>query len=247
MFRGVLEMIIQEDFEIHDNLNPVLWKENKLIPEVRNTLLKIAYDFKNYIQIPLDLIDVWVVGSNASYNYNQHSDIDLHLIVNLDVEDCNPVILQTFYNSKKSEYNNDYNFTIKNCKVELYVQDVKSNVMSNGIYSVCKDAWIKEPKPIKHITKHNIEKQVEKWKIVISQVLASNDFDNINNTINNLYLLRANSLAVDGEYGKGNAIFKEIRSRGWLDKLKAKLKETKSKELSLENYTKGQLINRFED
>lgn len=42
-------MVIQEDFEIHDNLNPVLWKENKLIPEVRNTLLKIAYDFKNYI------------------------------------------------------------------------------------------------------------------------------------------------------------------------------------------------------
>lgn len=240
-------MIIKEDFEIHDNLNPVLWKENKLIPEVRDKLLKIAYDFKNYIQIPLDLIDVWVVGSNASYNYNEHSDIDLHLIVNLDAEDCNPVILQSLYNSKKSQYNNDYNFIIKNCKVELYVQDVKSNVMSNGIYSVCKDTWIKEPKPIKHITKHNIEKQVEKWKVVISQVLASNDFESINSTINNLYLLRANSLAVDGEYGKGNAIFKEIRNRGWLDKLKARLKETKSKELSLENYTKGQLVNRFED
>ena len=102
-------------------------------------------------------------------------------------------------------------------------------------------------KAITHITKHNIEKQIEKWKQVIAQVLATHNFNQINNTINSLYLLRANSLAVDGEYGKGNAIFKEIRSRGWLDKLKQALKDAKSKELSLEDYTKGQLVNRFDD
>lgn len=119
--------------------------------------------------------------------------------------------------------------------------------MSNGIYSVCKNEWVKKPKAITHITKHNIEKQIEKWKQVIAQVLATHNFNQINNTINSLYLLRANSLAVDGEYGKGNAIFKEIRSRGWLDKLKQALKDAKSKELSLEDYTKGQLVNRFDD
>lgn len=119
--------------------------------------------------------------------------------------------------------------------------------MSNGIYSVCKNEWIKEPKPITHITKHNIEKQLGKWKQIIAQVIASGDYDKINNTINSLYLLRANSLAVDGEYGKGNAIFKEIRSRGWLSKLKQALKDSKSKQLSLEDYSKGQIVNRFND
>lgn len=92
-----------------------------MIPEVRNKLLKIAYDFKDYIGVTLDLIDIWLVGSNASYNYTSNSDIDLHLIANLDIGEYNPSILQTIYNIKKTEYNNDYNINIKNLKVELYV------------------------------------------------------------------------------------------------------------------------------
>ena len=92
-----------------------------MIPEVRNKLLKIAYDFKDYIGVTLDLIDIWLVGSNASYNYNSNSDIDLHLIANLDIGEYNPSILQTIYNIKKTEYNNDYNINIENLKVELYV------------------------------------------------------------------------------------------------------------------------------
>ena len=40
---------------------------------------------------------------------------------------------------------------------------------------------------------------------------------------------------VDGEFGKGNLIFKAIRNDGLLDELKEKRNEIKSKELSLEN------------
>lgn len=35
-----------------------------------------------------------------------------------------------------------------------------------------------------------------------------------------LYLMRTNSLAVDGEYSKGNQLFKEIRNAGYLKELK---------------------------
>ena len=47
--------------------------------------------------------------------------------------------------------------------------------------------------------------------------------------------MRKNSIAVDGEYGKGNLIFKEIRNDGLLTQIKDKVKELTSRELSLEN------------
>ena len=51
-----------------------------------------------------------------------------------------------------------------------------------------------------------------------------------------MYIIRKNSLSVDGEYGKGNQIFKEIRNTGLLDELKDALTKSKSKILSLESY-----------
>ena len=52
--------------------------------------------------------------------------------------------------------------------------------------------------------------------------------------IDMLYLIRKNSIAADGEYGKGNQLFKEIRSVGLLKKLKDAYSDAVSKELSLE-------------
>lgn len=44
--------------------------------------------------------------------------------------------------------------------------------------------------------------------------------DEINKFIDDIYLLRKTSIMTDGEYGKGNMVFKEIRNNGYLDKLK---------------------------
>ena len=93
---------------------------------------------------------------------------------------------------------------IHGIEIELYIQDIRSSTVSNGIYSICDNVWVKEPKPIKSYTKHNTEKELGSWKEHISNVISSGDYDEIVNTINNLYLMRTNSIAVDGEYGKGN-------------------------------------------
>ena len=46
-------------------------------------------------------------------------------------------------------------------------------------------------------------------------------------------MLRKNGLAQNGEFSKGNLVFKEIRNLGLLDKLKDKLLNLKSNNLSL--------------
>ena len=54
---------------------------------------------------------------------------------------------------------------------------------------------------------------------------------------------------MDGEYGKGNLIFKELRNQGVLQALKDKKVELETKEMSLESYNKedyNSLVEEFE-
>ena len=62
--------------------------------------------------------------------------------------------------------------------------------------------------------------------------------------IDDIYKLRQESIAEDGEYGIGNLVFKEIRNRGILDKLKDKLRELTSKELSLESLEEDKEVDK---
>ena len=238
-------MKIQEEFQVHDTLNQKIWdiNTNKLLPEVREKVVDICVAFEEYIHAPIQILDIQIVGSNASYNYTEHSDLDVHIMANFEVFGNEDAVIKAYYEAKKSQFNRDTDIKIRGIDVEIYVQDIRSTTASNGIYSVCDDAWIKEPKPIKSATKHNTEKEVEKWSSKINQVLASGSYDEINKTISALYLMRTNSIAVDGEYGKGNAIFKDIRNLGYLNKLKEALLKAMSRELSLESLMPGQLVN----
>ena len=237
--------IINEEFQIHDTLNPKLFDTTTkhLLPEVREKLIEIVSEFENHIEIPIFICDIQLVGSNVSYNYTEHSDLDVHIIANFESVSVPIEILENIYNTKKAEFNREYNITIHGIEVELYIQDINSITASNGIYSLCDDEWIKEPKPMKSATKHNTEKEVEKWQNKINAILQSPTYENVLEAINLLYLIRHNSIAVDGEWGKGNQIFKDIRNLGLIDKLKKELKTQTSKRLSLEDLTFGKLVN----
>ena len=240
-------MRLQEEFQIHDQLNPKLWDDaQQLKPEVKKKIIEIVNYFEEGLQVPLNIVDIQLCGSNASFNYTEKSDLDVHIIANFEVVTEDTEILQTVYDLEKSRFNKDYDITIHGVEIELYVQDIRTGINSNGIYSVLDNAWVKEPKPITHITKHNTDKEVEKWKDHIARVLKAGKYDDIVNCINTLYLIRHNSLNVEGdEFGKGNAIFKDVRNLGLLDKLKIAQKQAKAKELSLESLSSGQLVNRY--
>ena len=233
-----------ESIEIHDELNPKIWNnEDELLPDVRDKIIQIVVEFENQSNIPLSIADIQIVGSNASFNYTEHSDLDVHVIVNFSILDISPELAQKIYNLEKSEFNSKYDIKIHGINVELYIQDIKSGIVSNGIYSVCDNQWIKFPKIINNIKPYDCHKQVILWKQKIEQAIDSNNYDTILNMINTLYLIRHNSIAIDGEYGKGNQLFKEIRNLGYISKLKDALNQSISQRMSLENYSKGKLVN----
>ena len=234
--------IKESAIELHDTLNPKLWDENNnLRPIVKDRLIRIVdkYIESSDVLTKEDVIDVELLGSNASYNYTPYSDLDVHLVVNMEDVSCDPALFQLACNAERSNFNKNYDFKIKGIDVELYVEDVHAGTASNGIYSLFNDEWIKFPQKITVPNYDNDEEYItllNKWKSQAAALLDNAaSSKQIQEYINNLYNLRRTSIMKDGEFGKGNLVFKEIRNEGLLDKLKERQYELSSKELSVES------------
>ena len=209
---------------------------NILYDDVRSSILKIAKTFIDESEIPLNVVDIQLVGSQAAYNYTNNSDLDIHIIVSyLSDRDDIAVAKKAYYQLYKKQFNDKYNLSIHNIPIELYVDDVTSNIISNGIYSVLNNKWIKFPEKIDYKV-YDINETVNKWKSIIDSIIDQQDLEQLQNLLDKLYLMRRNSLSIDGEYGKGNQIFKGIRNTGYLDKLKSAINNAISSELTLEQF-----------
>jgi hypothetical protein len=214
----------------NEQLNPRLWDNNQLIPEIRLQLLRIARHFADFLNVTrLNLRDITISGSNAAYGYNDSSDLDLHLVV--DIKSHEEVEL---YDAKKNVYNFKYNIKIKDIDVELYVQDSKQVHHSAGIYSVLNDKWLSEPKnQVPTATHQEIKSKARNYASRINQALKSNDLNTARETMDNIRRLRQAGLESGGEASVENLAFKLLRARGQIDKLRRYIDKLQSAELSI--------------
>lgn len=225
-------MLLFESIEVHDTLNPKLYNGMEMKQEVFDKLTEIYKEFLDFIDIPLNIVDVEVVGSNASYNYNENSDIDLHIIVNSEVTYVEPTILRQLYNDRKGAFNRDYDITVEGISVELYIEDVNDGNATNGRYSLLEQRWVVEPQPI-HYDIPDISQDLMSYQEKCSELLASDNAEEVRQFINDLYMLRKLGLAESGEASVGNLVFKELRSMNMLQDLKDHYYELRSRDLSV--------------
>lgn len=225
-------MLLTESIEVHDTLNPKLYNGMEMKQEVFDKLTEIYKEFLDFIDIPLNIVDVEVVGSNASYNYNENSDIDLHIIVNSEVTYVEPTILRQLYNDRKGAFNRDYDITVEGIPVELYIEDVNDGNATNGRYSLLEQRWVVEPQPI-HYDIPDISQDLMSYQEKCSELLASDNAEEVRQFINDLYMLRKLGLAESGEASVGNLVFKELRSMNMLQDLKDHYYQLRSKDLSI--------------
>lgn len=230
---------LNEKFEQHETLNPKIWDEKDgaytLKKSIKNKLYKVIDTYiedSDFLKED-DILDACVVGSNASFNYTNKSDIDLHLVVDMEKLSSDGAMAQFANNGEKSLFNNRYDIEMNGYNVEVYVEDVRTQPQSNGIYSLYKDEWIKVPKVIEaDIDEEAYEKKYKKVEDKANKLLKDGSIKEIENFINQLYIDRRNSLARDGEAGDDNQIFKDLRNKDIISKLKDRMNDLKSKELS---------------
>lgn len=225
-------------FEIKKKLNPKFWKNNRLDSRVRMKLLDIADDFTDFLNITwVDPEDITMTGSLANYTWDeQHSDIDLHIIMDYKKVDDRKDFVKNYFDSKKKEWNEKHkDLKIYGFPVEVYVQDKNEPHKSSGVYSLETDKWVTEP-DIKNFSDDDFnEKKVktsvsdymnriddiedefvktdDEHKIEKCHDEAAEVFDNIKDERKSAFSKS------DKERSDGNVIFKTLRRNGYIEKI----------------------------
>jgi stalled ribosome alternative rescue factor ArfA len=256
---GLGESVVNERFEKHEELNPKLWEDNNLKVEVREKINQIVDMFLESLVkdgIKINPKDIVLVGSNASYNYTDKSDLDVHIVADTSTLECPDNLYPLIYSAYRSIFNKKFEIDFYGVNVELYVETEDSTVTSNGVFSL-NTGWIKEPvkEDIPEIDENRFEIELEKWEDlyfdiikddtkeistekpiedVLEESLELDKVQKIDDYIEDLYDMRKVSIKKGGEYSIGNLVFKEIRNLGYLDVLKNLKTTLLSKEMSLE-------------
>ena len=226
--------------KFNDRLNPVLWgSDERLKPEVREQLLRIADDFREFLGVnDLQLKDITLSGSNAAYTYTPHSDIDLHLVVDLPEADRSEVYRELF-DAKKYQYNDMHDIKIGGYDVELYVQDANKPHHSQGIYSVVNNDWVDVPKRRQpDVNDISTQSKYDDLSQRIDVAVKSGDFDTMSALAEKIRDMRQAGLDEHGEFGPENLAFKMLRSQGKIKELYDARNAAKDQELSLKERRK---------
>ena len=219
----------------HEELNPKLWQDNKLDPEVRDQLLLIAEDFVEYLGLDnLKVEDVTISGSNAAYSYTPHSDLDLHVLVDFGQLPNNEVY-QELFTAKKTLYNDAHDITVRGVPVELYVQDTNQPVQSLGEYSIVHDKWIRIPKKRRaNFDQAATKAKYEKLGDLIELALKTKDPKRVSDTIALVKRYRKSGLDKHGEFGPENLAYKAVRKQGLVQQLYDLKSELHGEKLSID-------------
>lgn len=120
------ETNLEESVEKHDTLNPKLWNEdNTLKSEVKEKIDLIVKDFLDGLKedgIKINVKDVKLVGSNCSYNYNDKSDLDVHIVVDTKTLECPDGLYPLLYSAYRSIWNKKYDIEFYDIPVELFIE-----------------------------------------------------------------------------------------------------------------------------
>ena len=238
---------MNEAIEKHDTLNPKLFNNMTLKPEIRKKAEEVVNEFLRILaedEVKLDIRDVILTGSNASYNYTANSDVDLHILANTTQFDDPEQLHKKLYNCYRRIFESKFDISFYGIPVEVYVETEDNPVVSNGIYSVMYDKWVKEPTQdyVKEVNQEEIAKFAKPWIDRAKEVIKKVD-DNmpdgeeeIDEYLEDIYAMRQQGIySTEGsEFSPENLTFKEVRNAGLLDKLKELKNKVIEKRLSLE-------------
>lgn len=226
---------LSDAVKFHDHLNPKLFHGQHVRPDVEKQLKIIAGDFLEELGVDsLDVQDITISGSNAAYSYTSHSDLDLHILVDMTKLN-NDEMYRELFDAKKNAYNDSHDIKIHGIPVELYIQDSSQPVISLGEYSIKNNKWLKIPsKRRANFDQTATAKKYEKMLAVIDRALKTPKLDRIQNVLKTIKRYRQAGLDKGGEFGPENLAYKALRSQGYITSLYKLRDELHSKELSIE-------------
>lgn len=226
---------IVKSFETKPTLSTDLFDKTdsgfKMKKEIRERLLNISDDFIESFGVEFFIHDIVLTGSLSNYNWSEYSDVDLHILIDMnEIGDggSNSKILQTivkeFFDAKKDVWNEKHDIKVKNFEVEVYVQDIDEPHISSGVYSLLHNKWIIEPEEKNlNIDDRKILEKGEEFAKKIDSLLKIGPKPEVLTKIDSLRKklkqFRQSGLETGGEYSYENLTFKLLRRNGYIEKL----------------------------
>ena len=208
-------------------LPPELWNYEKMNSDVLDAALRIAYDFFDKLDIPnINIKDITLTGSLASYNWSDVSDFDLHILLDFN-KLSDKELMENYFKEKTKNWNDLHSIMIKGYEVELYIQDSNEPHFSSGVYSLMENRWLKRPSQYKleidyGTVKDKSAKLMEEIDDVYDfyaekdYILAKKGADALMQKIKRY---RKSGLESGGIYSVENLVFKVLRRNDYIRKL----------------------------
>jgi len=235
-----------------EKLHSSFWNRKlKLKNPIRQKLLQIAEDFFESLNLSesVKLKDITVTGSLAAFNWSKYSDIDLHLIIDFAEVDENEDLVKEFFGGKIFAWNNKHNIKMNDHEVEIYVQNEKEPHISDGIYSVENNEWIK--KPIRADINIDFDTTAKKTNQLMDRIQRVFDLFELKEYPKSLQAarnlkekikdMRNAGLSKDGIYSPENLAFKMLRRNGYLKLLYDLAEKSYDRIMSLHQDVRGSL------
>ena len=218
---------VLDSFKIKDSLNPQIWPDGQLDPQVQKKLLRIANGFIKDIKIPKGskIKDIIFTGSLANFNWSKFSDIDIHVILDYNQFDGDPKMIEGFFKAQKDLWELEHDIRIFDFPVQAYAQDSNQELMATAVYSILKDKWVKKPKrETFNIDKKSIKKKAEAFISKLKDIrddYKNHDYqsvvDKVTKVKDKIKQMRKAGLENGGEFSLENIVFKTLRRTPFMD------------------------------
>ena len=233
-------------------LPPELWERNKLKLDVLEAALRITYDFFNNLNLNnnIQIKDIILTGSLASYNWSELSDFDLHIILDFN-KLKNRNLFEDYFKEKTRNWNRVHNIFLKGYEVELYIQDSNEPHIASGVYSLMENRWLKQSVSYRLDIDYTLVK--EKAARLMEEIddaydlYAEKDYIVAKETAETLMAkikrYRKAGLETGGIYSVENLVFKVLRRNDYLKKLTSIKMLSYDASMSLNERDKYYVIN----
>jgi hypothetical protein len=236
-------------FKMRDNLNPKIWdKDQKMKPEVRKRLLKVADDYFEGLELPgVDIEDVTMTGSLANYNWSKYSDVDLHIIIDYRDLPMKQDMVEDFLKSKSTLWNDTHDIKVYGFEIEIYVQDMNEEHVSSGVYSILNNDWVVKPEKKRiSINDKSVKNKANRYMDAIEDLYDlyqdgdddeshQNVVDKADKIKQKIKKMRQCGLDKGGEWSVENIVFKVLRRNGMMERLSDIKTVAYDKSVTLEN------------
>lgn len=217
-------------------LCPDVWDEYQhLDPRVRVNLLRLAYDFYKKTKFTAPITDIYLMGSIANFNWTPDSDLDVHIMVDYNALEMPPETTNKMVKTVGAQWNAEHNIVMRGHKVEMNFQnvsEVKPHV--TGVYSLIKDIWIRKPVlQMPHLDTQSIKVQYDSMKKYVESAMNSGNQETMKSVKEYLDAYRQYGLDTNGELSQQNIVFKILRAKGIIKKLKDMITAAYDQEMSV--------------